>query len=928
MGCSPSKGQLFAGIDNNQDKALQFGSYENNSHHFSGGTEITIQTETEISSSGLSLLQEENTAVQLQGKRPSVCDIVRGSFDIEKTNVHSQDELMKKENTDIKDDRRIKNSECKRSRQRERLRKTVYVQSNLDLAQATVKAHQAAYAYLKHNLPKYESLLGLLDKATQTQLSVQPMVTLLALQYEEINQAIDEIATEGEQMLGMLGNHIALPAAQNDELLNPDIPEAERNSTESPPDLLQHMLHDSIKTFKLVGDSVKGLGDTALKETSDYFGSISQLLAGKLGAKRAAESRLKQVLACVESYALGKSNSEDTALHSEDSGIGVENECRNGSVRYCSHQESSASRGSTQTSYGCPEGSLPDQPYLNMDKEDDKEIDAENSNDDEDPKHEQGSITNLTDRKLSNRSKADSSQSPLRSKLQNKWPTSSTFEWSDQKKRNIRRPKTADDSSVSCQRKYRHSNLRCAQRSRSADCLRRRVNDCMEKGQNSFPNDNQKPEWNTKRQKPTQFHCLQDENIKPFKPGLTPSLTPVCAPVPPGKNAVRRLINTFSQGVCDSSNRKPLNGPTIFRGRKRGFLPILTNYTTGVSTDGNNNTSSYPLDQQSSEKTDETDVNNLPPPPPEILMDNSFKKNKGTTDCEFGSKTPNQRCSTQRQKYYDSQCPRSSIQSVSLLPNLDHISRGSLSISENCPNGQDFVDKSYLGQDSDYPIGDKDQEKNEGCGLLQHSQTIKNMSHSTDILVKLGAGDKGNIKFLSERVGKTVTLGNNDSGEVEASTLYGNSHPPTTPPVSRVRIPPSRYTTCHRGPSPTALPPSPACPVNVEEETSTASFTSQIQRWTRRDSDDENDFLTTCGSMAFHDARSVFCQENQSASQSVKPSCMSTLPRPWGEPRVSRDSIQATCLPQTFKISFPYRPKLTDHQLLLPSESTTLNNGR
>ncbi|XP_053098247.1 uncharacterized protein pcare2 [Pangasianodon hypophthalmus] len=929
MGCSPSSGQLLAGIYNHQDKALQFGSYESNSHHFSGGTEIKSQAQTETVSSGLSLLQEEHTAVQLQGKRPTVCDIVRASVDIGET----QGELLTKVNTDRKDDRKMKNNGCKRSRHRERQQETVYMQSNLDLPQAMVKAHEAAYAYLNHNIPKYESLLGLLEKATQTQLSLQPMVTLLALQYEEINQALDEIATEGEQMLEIHGNRMALPAAQNDVLLNPDIKEAESNSTEGSPDLLQHMLHHLIKKMTLVGDSVKGLGDTSLEETGDYFGTLSQLLAEKLGAKRAAELRLKQVLACVESYALRKLNSEDSALHSEDSGIGVEKECHNGSVGCCSHQESSGSGARTQSSYGCPEGSLPDQRYVNEDENDDdvdKDTDAEDSNDDEALKHEQGSKTDMMDRKISNWSQADPSQYPVQVNLENKRPTNYTFECSDQKERNIRQPKTADDSSVSC---HRHFNLWGAKRSRSADFLCIRVNDYMVQGQNRFPNDNQKPEWITKRQNPSQFYCLQDGNNGPFKPGLIPSLTPAFTPVPPGKNAVRRLINTFSQGVCHSSNQKPLIGPKRFRGRKRSFLPIITNCGSGVSTNGNNN--SYPLDQQLSERPDNIDVNSLPPPPPEVLMDNSFEKNEGPTGDEYGSETQNQRCSTQRQKSCVSQCPRASMQTVSLLPSQDSISMGSLNISETCPNGQDFVDETHPEQDSDQPIGDKDKDK--AIGLFQHSQTINHLCHSTGILANLGPGDEGNIKYISERLGQTVKLGNRDSSEGEGSTLYANSHPPITPPVSRARIPPSSYSTCHRVPSPTALPPSPTRPVIGQGETSTSSFTSQIQTSTRRYSDDANGFMTASSSMSFYDARSVFCQVNQSASLSVKPFCRSTLPRPWGESKLSKERLQATCLPQTFIRSIPYRPTLTDHRLLLPSvtqphykdsESTTSNDKR
>lgn len=906
MGCSPSKGKLSTAIYTHQDKALQSGSCESNC----GWTEIKSQTETAIASGGQSLLQEENFIVQLQGKRFTVCDSVSGSVDIGETNVHSQEKLLTKESKD-KNDRRMKENGFKRSRQRENLRKTVYMHSNVGLLQA----QEAASAYMTHNIPKYESLLGLLEKATQTQLSLQPIVTLLTLQYEEINQVLDEIATEGEQMLEMHFNRVALPTAQNDVPLCPDIPDAERNSTEGSSDLLQHMLHDLIKKMRLIGDSVKRLGDTSLEETGDYFGSHSQLLAGKMGVKRDVELHLKQVLACVESYALRKLYSEDSALHSEDSGIGVENKFHDGPVICCSHQESSGSGASTQSSYGFPEGNLSCQACVNVDENDDvdKDIDAENTNNDEEPKYEQ---SDLTDQKMFSWSQEDPNQYPLQVKQHiNKKSNNRTFEWSKQKDRNIRRPKTADDISVSCQSKQTPIHLWGAQRSQSADCLCRTVKYDTVQGKNRFPNDDQKPEWTTKRKNPSQFYCLQNGNNGQFKPGLTSSLT-AFASVPPGKNAVKRLINTFSQGVCDNSNQKPLIGASRFRGKKKSFLPVLNNCRVGVSSIVNKNTNSHPLD---------VDVNSFPPPPPELLMD-SFEKNEPHTSDEYGNETQNSRC-------YVSQSPGATRKTVAFLLGRDSISRDTLNILESCPNGQDTNDDSHLEKNCDQTNGDEDKEKNEAIVLFQHSQTINQMCHSTDILANLGPWDWDNKMSLPAGVGEIIGMGKRDSDEREASNFYSSSYPQTTLPVSREQLPPSSYSTCNRVPSPTPLPPSHSCPVNSQGETSRASFTFQIKRRTSRESNDENAF----SSKSFYDARSVFCHENQSASQCVKPSCGSTLPRPWGESKISRERLQATCPPQTFRRSMLFRPTLTDHQLLLSSvrephyqdsESTTLNNGR
>ncbi|XP_053344417.1 uncharacterized protein pcare2 [Clarias gariepinus] len=909
MGCSPSKGQLFAGICNHQDKVLQFGSYECNGHDLPCGAEIKSQVEEDQEVSSRSLLQEENTAVPLQGTTPEVCDV-------EDTNSHPQDYLPTEKNTGGKDDRRKKNNGCKR-----RLRKTVHIQSNLDFSQGMEKAHQAAYAYLKHNIPKYESILGLLEKATETQLSLRSVVNLLSLQYEEINQSLTEIATEGEQMLEMHENHMALPEAENDVMLNPDIPEVEINSSVSSPDWPPHKLHHLIKKIRLVGDSVTELGDSSLGETGSYFGSLSQMLAGKLEVKRAAELRLKEVLACVESNALRKPNLEDSALHSEDSGISIENECHNGSVRCCSLQKSSGSRVNTQSSYECSDGNLLDQAYVNEDEDDDtdKDIDAED-NHDEEPKHEQEGKTDLTYRNMSNQSQAEPSQYPLIVNLQNMRPVVQ-FGWIDQNESNcIRQTQTADDLFISCQRKYRH--LWGARRSRSADCLCRKVNDYMVQGLNRFPNDKPKHECMSKRQNPPQSCGPQDGNNVQSKSGLRPSLTSAFAPVPPGKNAVRRLINTFSQGVCDNSNPKSFNR---FRGRKRSLLPVLNNCRALDVSDR-----SYAFDQQISERTDDVDMNSLPPPPPELLMDISLGEN-GPTGIDYASKTPNQGYSIRRQKCCVSQCPQSSIHTVSLYPSQDIVSTDSLNISETYHNGED---KSNPARDYEQAVGNKDKEKDEATGLFHHSQMTVHLCGSNNILSKLGPENEGNIKSLSERVEGSVRLGNKNSGD-EASTHYSTSPLPTNPPASRVRITPSGYFTCHRISSSTA--PSHSCPISGKGETFTTTFNSQIQGWTRKNSDDENGFRTIPSSMSFYNAHSMFCQKYKLASESVKPSCRSILPRPWGEQKVSRGRLQTTCLPQTFQRIIPYRPTLNDHQVLLPSvtethyqdsEATTLNNGR
>ncbi|TSK58012.1 hypothetical protein Baya_3660 [Bagarius yarrelli] len=759
------------------------------------------------------------------------------------------------------------------------------MQSNSDLPQAILKVHEAAYAYMTDNIPKFETLLKLLEKNTQTQLSLQPMVILLSLQYKEINQTLEEIATKGEQILAMYRIHRALPAEQDDVPQNPDIPDAERNSE---PEISPDMLHPLIQKMRLFGESVTELGETSLEETSNYFNSISRLLAGNLGAKRAVELRLKQVLNCVESYALRTPNSEDTALPSEDSGIGVENESHNSSMRSCTQQERPGSGVTPQSSYGCADCNLPDQACGNADDDDDadKDIDAEDSNDDHKPKQKQKRKSKLTDQKMLNWFQNELYQSSLQVNLQLKKPTKTTFEQSNQKDTTIRRAKSADTYFESSVEKHAPSHFCVARRSQSADCLGKRMNDDMVQGTNRT-NTKQKPEWITKRQNLSEFTDLKDENHE-----LIPSLTSAFAPVPPGKYAVRRLINTFSQSVCDIPNQKPYNEPTRFKKKKTSILPVLTKYEAGVSSIGNNNIKSYPVDQQFSVRPNNVDANSFPPPPPEVLMDHCFKKKEHPIDEEIVSDTTHKNCYT-----------------VLLPP--QHI----LNITETSHSGPYFVNGNHQKQECEQSVGAKD--KDEAIGLY---------------LDKLAPDDKGNKKSFAESREETVSSANKDSGEDEASTSCDNSCSPTPPPVSRTQISPSIYSTCHRVPG-----PSPSYSVNIQEETSRVSVTSRVQRQTGKGSIDKNGFKTASGLKSFYNARSVFCQEKPSTFQSVKASCRSTLPRPWGEPKISRERLQATSLPQTVNRNIPYGFTSTDRYPLLSdveeaqnqdSESTALHNGR
>ncbi|PWA27653.1 hypothetical protein CCH79_00000002 [Gambusia affinis] len=227
-----------------------------------------------------------------------------------------------------------------KKRSTERQRKSSLVQTKTGLPPHVLRAHQAAYNFLNQNISKYEILLGLLDQATQTQLSLQTPMSALALYFEEINQALEEMAEEGELMLKEHGDSMSLPSGIFGQAVCSAKP---MNNFDPSPDLLHQLLQDSSEKIRQVKTSVKTLSDTTLEEGIDYFSSFSKLYTEKLQAKQAAEFRLAQVLARVETVAFRKSNPEDSALHSEDSGIGGENESLTGSERNHGHRGSAGS---------------------------------------------------------------------------------------------------------------------------------------------------------------------------------------------------------------------------------------------------------------------------------------------------------------------------------------------------------------------------------------------------------------------------------------------------------------------------------------------------------------------------------------------------------------------------------------------------------
>ncbi|XP_073682525.1 photoreceptor cilium actin regulator [Garra rufa] len=369
MGCSPSHGNGLHGAQDafRRGRTLLPGTLErlgeSQSDDGSSGESCGQDTERDSSTvrnntSSTSLRRKFSTA-EHEGAASAKLGTQEINIDILSQGKEQQEE--KREACEKKGAKKSKKGPkgVKLSKKKEKERKR-FPEEKVDFPETLVKAHQAAYAYLNPSISKYEDLLGLLDHAAQTQISLQPMVAFMILRYEEINKGLQEIVEEGEMMLKENGEHLAWPCDKK----NSSSPNSAKNVTfptcsEPPPDLLQQLLQYTVQRMRQVGQSVCTIGDTALEEAVDYFSSITEILDEKLRTKRASESRLKRLLSRIEAASQKKPGPDDSALFSEDSGLGAESESLAGSDRQRQRRESCESTGTICAASSSPCGSTP-----------------------------------------------------------------------------------------------------------------------------------------------------------------------------------------------------------------------------------------------------------------------------------------------------------------------------------------------------------------------------------------------------------------------------------------------------------------------------------------------------------------------------------------------------------------------------------------
>ncbi|XP_061600089.1 photoreceptor cilium actin regulator [Cololabis saira] len=881
----------------------------------------------------------------------------------------------------------------------------------VDFPEPLVIAHQAAYTFLNPSIQKYDVLLGLLEQATQTQISVQPMVAFMASRYKEMIQALEDIADEGEKVLKENGGHLAWPVQTKPPTSSAPLKSGSAK-TEPPPDLLQQLLQYTTQRMRNVSRTIGGIGDTALEEAVEYFASVSELLEEKLKVKHAVEARLMQLLTRIEMASLRKPGPEDSALFSEDSGIGAENESLAGSEkRY--RRESCGSTGTTRTNISHTEYTSMNSAALSRQKcrtqispsvsltslnslgstctimpNDLRDsllgsVSLDEGDDDIDEEDVDKGVGNMkvVFRKQSNASPVNSEKHPHRlppKRIENPQNVEMTLkmknaisgrinfvptqnvsakpkaadspkvtrrEWTGDEVKSPRRPQTAAPVRRALVKK---AAVNREQRSRSAESLRSKGEDPTRlelertqkdlhqrlqkmnksKGggnsrtgsfkQNEGKSPAQSPAMNHKippldkssnpqpikhkegfqiyhGKKPTQTGELDEDEQKEKKTSkgpvkATPPPSPPASPRPSsrlqrGRNSVKKLIDTFSQGI------EELDGPKVLgplKGVRRCGVPILPGLGNVEAVLSSGITSCRP-EAKTSEKGDYLDLDSLPPPPLEVLMDTSFESHPSGSNAAGDGATKVGRSPVLKRAAVPQRL-RASVQSGTVLPSKRGLPQSSKFVSQSKLDQQDTTASPKVSQ-SDVQSGKRPEMETDS--LSQEARMIAHQWKSSDCNSDNSSTSQGQLK--DKQCGNLSVPGpiTTDS-TVPYSTVITNQ-PPATPPVSRVRMLPATPSTPssfhQRLCSPNSLrkpptPPSSASPTvgrtlptppAVQRRLPSSPLTKQkdliskspsphsfkapsppaspkVQRWSRENSGEDSP-----SSRMFSNARSVFC---------------------------------------------------------------------
>ncbi|XP_047249208.1 photoreceptor cilium actin regulator [Girardinichthys multiradiatus] len=1044
MGCSPSKGTNLGSFGTMrkgrmlppvpQESQIEEDRVKNNVTGLAKGDPKGNKESPHVQ------VSQKETQMTPQKKRPVTEEVSMGGMNIDKVEcmvienvtlpLRKEKNIDKQELADKKTNRKPKKAVkgTKGPKRKDKDKNQISTDQKVDFPEPLVKAHQAAYAFLNPSINKYDSVLGLIEQATQTQISVQPMVAFMALRYEEIIQGLEEMAEEGERVFKENGEHLAWPS-QMENLSSSSHRKSGLAGTESPPDLLQQLLQYTTQRMRNVSRTVGGIGDSALEEAVDYFASVSELLEEKLKIKRTVEARLMRLLTRIEMASLRKPGAEDSALFSEDSGIGAENESLNGCEKH-HRRESCGSTGANRSpvspieytsmnitrasgeKYGTqisPSVSLTslnsiDSTCTLMDNDQRDSLlglasldDGADENNDEKERDKGVDDRKVAFKLRSNSSLVSCKTPPLRlptKRIENPQnvemtlkiknaisgriqfvqkqntcakakvagtPKTSRQDWTDEEVQSPRRPQTA---AAVRRAEIKKNPVTRGQRSRSAESLRSKGEDPtlfelertqkalnqrlqrMSKskvGANSKPITFKKTEGNPPAQSPTinrkqlpqgrsinsqppkdkaslsrcnnkkekQLVDVEDdqwqEKITPkclikATPPTSPPLSPQCSGFHRGRNSVKKLINTFSQGIEVRESPKVLGA---LKGVQRCGVPILPGLGNVEAVLSTGVTSCRP--ESTSEKNDYFDLDSLPPPPLEVLMDTSFESAQSGLTAAGDEATKVGKSSVLKRAAV-SQRLRASVQTVTVLPSKGGLPQSSKIAS---PGTTAF---SKVTQPDVQPHLEMRTDS-----LHQQVRKILHLQKSSD-----SNSERSSMSWVATSKDQGESLDVQHYGHISVPqpntvppSSVASSQPLATPPVSKGRMLPSTPSTpnsLHRRlPSPlgskqeTTTPSTDRPPVNrtpsippalqlrlpsppVARQNSYTSYpfkapsppaSPKVQKWSRENSSDESS-----SARMFSNARSVFCPVSPSMFE-AQPCSVPQPPQAWTSTRAS-----------------------------------------
>lgn len=1048
MGCSPSKGNNFGTLgptrkgrmlpappqDSPRDLLLEMEENHNSSGLPDGDTKgKKIAGETQV-------FQRE-THVSPQKKR-SVLEVAPEAVNIDKfegqgvdSNTVSQKKDKKTDKQDVVEKKPGKKTK-KMSRgirvpkKREKDRDRALSEQKVDFPEPLVQAHQAAYAFLNPGITKYDIILGLLEDATHTQVSVQPMVAFMALRYEEVIQGLEEMADEGEKVLKEHGDHLAWPSQIKN--LSSSVPlKANPANMDPPPDLLQQLLQYTTQRMQTVSHTVGGIGDTALEEAIVYFASVSEILMEKIRIKRLVETRLMKLLSRIEMASLRKPGPEDSALFSEDSGIGAESESLAGSERQ-HRRESCGSSGTNSTTLVSPGGqtTMNDQrgvsrhirkisPSVSVaslnsicsigtlmanDQRDSAlgSVSLDDVDDEDGEEMDRGmGIIQVGFLKRSNFSPTEYDQRsnclppetvrtpqnlemtlrmknaisgrvqfgpPQKSTAKAKVvgsPKTSRRQWMDEEEQSSRRPPAAAAAS-SRRATVKKAPAASERRSRSAESIHcrsgdatlhdkdkdsnqglQRINKSRASGnvrmvpgrQNQSPA--QSPAINRKNLSQDKISCspktikgksssakhiskkqttassvaedkLRENNIKEVSVVSIPPPSPPSSPRPSsglyrGRNSVKKLIDTFSQGIEGQSNPDAL-GP--LKGVRKCGVPILPGLGNMEAVLSAGVTSCRPQ-TSSSEKTDYLDLDSLPPPPWEVLMDNSYESAQSVPADDADETVTKVDKSPKLKRAALAQRLRASVQPVTVLPSKAVVPQPSKAVvlAKAEHKGRDWQPK--ISPSNVQPDPDSGRDKRFSCQLPQKGYVSDSERPLTNTTARTLSSDRNESADKDER---SLSVPENNITVSAVPTPSGiRSQSPDTPPVSTGRMLPSTPSTSdsphRRLPSPRSVqrqpsvtssvnapanrklptPPAaqrrlPSPPVTKRSSNSSPSYlfkapsppaSPKLRIWSRRNSSED-----LSAARKISNVRSLFCPASSSLFE-AQPRLVPQPPQAW-----------------------------------------------